>query len=323
MQAPEFWHRGGPLAALLAPLGWLYGLGGDIRQTFARPHRAGVPVICIGNLVAGGAGKTPVALAVAEMLWSMGVSPAFVSRGYGGSAQGPLKVEPDRHGPELVGDEPLLLARFAPTWVARHRPAGVLAAEAAGCGAIILDDGFQNPGVDKDLSLVVVDGGYGFGNGRVMPAGPLREPVRTGLQRAHAVVVLGDDATGAARHARDLPVLHARLEPLPGQAEKLAGERVVAFAGIGRPEKFFTTLRQLGADLLATHAYPDHHPYERSELERLVSQARALDARLVTTEKDLVRVPCDLRAQMQALLVGVRWDSETVLKALLAGAVRP
>ncbi len=220
VRAPEFWAQPGLVPSLLAPLATLYAAGAAARAMFASPFRAPVPVLCIGNLVAGGAGKTPIVLSLAELLRRQGRHPHIVSRGYGGRLAGPIAVDPAGHRAADVGDEPLLLARAAPCWVARDRVAGAKAAVAAGADLVLLDDGFQNPSLAKDLSLVVVDGAYGFGNRQVMPAGPLREPIEVGLARAGAVVIIGADESHAeAALARRLPVLHAALAPLTGAAE--------------------------------------------------------------------------------------------------------
>jgi tetraacyldisaccharide 4'-kinase len=322
MKTPAFWYRPpGAAARLLAPLGALYGLAGRLRHATATPATAPLPVLCVGNLVAGGAGKTPVALALLAALARRGIAAHAVTRGHGGREHGPLTVDPARHDAGAVGDEALLLATQAPTWIARDRAAGCRAAAAAGAGAVVLDDGFQNPGVIKDLSLVVVDGAVGFGNGHLLPAGPLREPVARGLGRADALVVVGADACDvAARYQRDIghrPVLTARLEPEPAAAAGLTGCRVLAFAGIGRPEKFFATLESLGAVLVATHAFADHHPFTCPEAMALVQRAEALDAVPVTTAKDAVRLPGAARALVRVLPVVLRWDDPAMPERLL------
>jgi tetraacyldisaccharide 4'-kinase len=325
MRAPDFWTEDGALAALLSPLGAGYDLAGRLRRAMVPPVAADIPVVCVGNLVAGGAGKTPVVLALVEALAARGAAVHCLTRGYGGSAAGPRRVDAARDGAAEVGDEALLLARAAPSWVARDRAAGARAAAAAGARVVVMDDGFQNPALAKDLSLVVVDGAYGFGNRRVMPAGPLRETVARGLARADAVVLLGHDQRNlGAALARRLPVLTARLEPRPG-SERLAGRRVLAFAGIGRPEKFFATLAGpedgpgggLGAELVETRAFPDHHPYGAAELRALRARARSLDAILVTTEKDAVRLAPEQREGIETLAVAVAWDDPAALQALL------
>jgi tetraacyldisaccharide 4'-kinase len=318
--APAFWHQPpGLLAHLLSPIGAAYDAAGHLRRLVSRSYRAPVPVLCVGNLVAGGAGKTPVALALAAWFLKRGVPVHIVTRGYSGRLRGPLRVDPDRHNAVAVGDEALLLAVRAPCWVARDRAAGVRAAVAAGAGAILLDDGFQNPAVAKTLGLVVVDADYGFGNGRVIPAGPLRENLRRGLARADAVVLIAAEGelsrAGALRRGCRAPMLNAVLAPLNG--ERLAGKRLLAFAGIGRPEKFFATLRAHGAALVGTRAFPDHHPFRNAELEVLRRDAERLGARLVTTAKDIVRVPSPLRDGIEVLEVEIRWPDPAALSDLI------
>lgn len=293
MRTPDFWWRKpGLAAAALAPLAALYGAVAASRM--ARPGwRCPVPVVCIGNFTLGGAGKTPTALAVAAWLREHGEHPFFLTRGYGGRLAGPVTVG-DGHTAADVGDEALLLARTAPTIVARDRRAGAAAAQAAGASVLVMDDGFQNPSLVKDVALLVVDARRGIGNGRVFPAGPLRAPFATQLERAGAVLVIGEGAAaGPVRGAaavEDRPVFAGALEPDPQALAALAGRPVLAFAGIGDPEKFFATLRQNGIDVSAARAFPDHHRFETQELAALADQARAGGLTPVTTEKDLVRL---------------------------------
>ncbi len=315
---PAFWSRDGGLPRLLSPLGAGYDALGRLHRSLAKPHRLTRPVICVGNLTLGGAGKTPVVLALLELSARRGKAAHVVSRGYGGREAGPLRVDPSRHDAATVGDEALLLARAAPTWIARDRAAGARAAVAAGAELVILDDGFQNPSLMKDLSLLVVDGEFGFGNGRVFPAGPLRETIDRGLARADAVILLGDDRTSLTeRLERAGTVLHAVLEPELA-AGKLAGRRVFAFAGIGRPEKFFASLERLGAEVVGHRAFADHHPYSGSEIRDLLKQAAALDAVAATTEKDAVRLPPDARGRVTTVAVSVRWQDCQAVEDLLA-----
>ncbi len=293
MKAPAFWSRRWSLASLaLAPAGAIVG-----RVAASRMRRPGgvvppLPVVCVGNFVAGGAGKTPTALAVARLARTAGLSPVFLTRGYGGRLKGPLLVDPGRDLASDVGDEPLLLAAAGPTVVARNRPEAFPLIEGLEADLLVMDDGFQNPSVRKTLSLIVVDGVAGIGNGRVMPAGPLRAPMAEQMPRADAVLILGEGAGGrevirlAARAGR--PVLHARL--VPRGVGHLAGRRVFGFAGIGRPEKFRATLEAAGAEVAGFRAFADHHRFTGLEAREILTEAERLDAVPVTTEKDAVRL---------------------------------
>ncbi len=312
MRPPAFWNdAGAPEARLLAPAGWLYAR--LARAGRGKAWRAPVPVLCVGNAVLGGAGKTPVALAVAERLALSGHRPHFLSRGHGGRLRGPVRVDPAAHGAADVGDEPLLLARAAPAWIARNRAAGAAAAAAAGASIVVMDDGFQNGSLAKDAAILVADGAVGYGNGRVFPAGPLREPAAAAHARADALVIVGRPQCALPN---GLPRLEARLTPAPG-CERLAGEAVFGFAGIGRPAKFAETLQELGARLVDFRAFPDHHAYRPEEAMALLEQAAALGARCVTTEKDAVRLPADIRAAVDTLPVAVEWRDPERLDRLL------
>lgn len=324
MRAPRFWWRApdrpGLLPRLLAPLGWLYAAATArrLRQPGYAPR---VPVICVGNLTAGGAGKTPTVIALIDRLSLRGHKVHVVSRGYGGSLEGPVRVEAARNTAAEVGDEPLLLSAFAPVWVARDRAAGVRTAEAAGAQVILMDDGFQNPSVKPAFSLVVVDAAKGFGNARCIPAGPLREPVAAGLARANLVLTIGDAAAQAQfgatwDRAVTLPRLTGALLPLKMGLD-WKGERLLAFAGIADPARFFATLRAEGADLVRGEALSDHEILSETLLRRLEAEAAAAGAQLVTTEKDAARLPAHWRSKVLTLVVRLRIDDWSALDAHL------
>lgn len=323
MRTPEFWYaQAGLLAWLLAPATLLVRAAGWLRQRLARPYRAPIPVICVGNLTVGGAGKTPTVLALAARLSSAGINVHCLSRGYGGSHPGPLRVDPGKHTSADVGDEPLLLARTAPAWVARNRKQGAMAAVAAGASLLLLDDGHQNPQLVKDVSLLLVDTQQGIGNGWTLPSGPLREPLRRALARADAVLLVGGSACASVEQAvrgRAIPVVRAEKAALGGAA--LAGLRLLAFSGIASPEQFFDMLGTLGAKLIGAEKFSDHHPFTDAELDALLSRAKAAGAELITTEKDLMRLPPRIRQQVRTLAIEMRFTDEAALQRLLAPAL--
>jgi tetraacyldisaccharide 4'-kinase len=301
--APEFWQHNGLLAKALSPLS-IIGSALTARRVARPGWRAPVPVICCGNASVGGAGKTTLVLELAHRLSGRGVH--CLLRGYGGSARGVRRVEPDDLA-ALVGDEALLLAQVAPTWIGADRGASAKAAIRAGARVLLMDDGLQNPTLEKTISLLVIDGRTGFGNGRVLPAGPLREAVAAAASRCQAAVLIGPDATQATiRLPPDLPVFRADLVQDRSIAA-LAGRAVVAFAGIAMPEKFFTPLRDAGATLVAARPFPDHHVYSARELNQLLREARDRQAILVTTPKDAVRLPPAIRSQVTVVGVGLSW----------------
>jgi tetraacyldisaccharide 4'-kinase len=294
MHEPAFWHRpSSMLARLLMPLGAIYGAVAA-RRLAREGVDAGIPVLCVGNYHVGGAGKTPTVLALVNLLRDAGEAPIVLSRGYGGKLHGPVKVDPERHTAGDVGDEPLMMAQSVAVVVARDRVEGVALARSQGASVILMDDGFQNSAIAKDASLIVIDGDRGLGNGCVFPAGPLRAPLAPQLARTDTLIVVGDGGAAAsvatAIATQGGLVLRAHLAPNESSIAALRGKRVLAFAGIGDPGRFFRTLRTSGVDVVAEKAFADHHPFSQSEIEALVAAARRDGLTPVTTEKDLARL---------------------------------
>ncbi len=332
VRAPYWWYGSGfsLIPALLEPAALIWRLIGWLRWRAVTPYRSKLPVVCIGNLVAGGAGKTPTAIAIAEMLKSAGETPVFLTRGYGGSITGPHLVDAAKDGSAEVGDEALLLAKSAATIVSPDRARGARFAETLDCSVIVMDDGFQNPYLAKDFSLVVVDRASGVGNGMIIPAGPLRGSLSNQLSRAGAVLLVGHGGAGdeVADKARQhsLPVFNATVRP----AEKTAwlkNKRLVAFAGIAHPEKFFRTLEDAGAKLPARIEFPDHHDYSQQDAARLLAAAAQAKASLVTTEKDWARLAYkdaaleELRKNTRALPVKLAFQDKPAIAALVKDAL--
>lgn len=329
MKPPRFWSGeksnalGNVVQAAVTPLSRLYEWAGARRIARTKPVEVSPFVVCIGNLTVGGTGKTPIAIAALNAFGDRKVTAHAVTRGYGGSLRGPVRVDPDRQTAEETGDEPRLLARVAPTWISRDRVFGARQAGVAGAKAVVLDDGYQNPRLKKDLSILVVDGEAGWGNGRVFPAGPLREPVAAGLARAEAVIVMmpvgesAPDLRALGLAELEIPVLTAWLEPAAAPPEG----SLVAFAGIGRPQKFFDSLTAAGGQIAESRSFADHHPYSPRELAELRDLADGHDAALVTTEKDWVRIPSEYRSQVTAWPVRAAFREPERFKALLLDAM--
>ncbi len=320
MRPPGFWHEPDARVAPLLLSPFCRITAAATARRLRRPAwRAPVPVICCGNIGVGGAGKTTLALDLLRRLHARGVDAHALTRGYGGRARCTLRVDPVRHDADLAGDEALLLAASATTWVAADRAAAARAAIAQGAQCLVMDDGMQNPTLRRDCTLLVIDGEVGFGNGRLMPAGPLRESIESGASRAHAAVLVGTDRTGVTRRLPAcLPVLRATLVMSP-QAEALRGQRLAAFAGLARPQKFFSALHALGLQIVAQTAFPDHHRYRAAELRLLDAQARRERAVLVTTPKDAVRLPAWFRQRVTILGVSLRWEDDGEIETLLEG----
>lgn len=319
MKAPAFWWTKKTFAAfLLSPLGALYGWITSLRMR-RNGTKVSKPVICVGNFVAGGAGKTPVALTLAALLKEMGEAPVFLSRGYGGRHHGPARVDLLNHGPDDVGDEPLLLAQNAPTVIARDRVAGAQLAAEQG-SVIIMDDGMQNGALHKDLIFAVIDSGQGLGNGLCVPAGPLRAPFQDQARVIDYCISIGGEAPENVRSYVKDRLLRATLVPDETQAQALRGQKVFAFCGIGHPAKFEQSLRACGVTVAGQRAFPDHHLFSRVEIEQLLAEARRRDALPITTTKDIVRVAAaapDLVDKVAVLPVRLVFDDEARVKAIL------
>ncbi len=332
LRAPSWWYERSSLwPALLAPAGLVWNAVTRARWAFAKPYQSSLPVICIGNFTAGGAGKTPATLAVAHILGNAGERPIFLTRGYGGCTHGPHLVNPSHDTPHLVGDEPLLLAREAPTIVAADRAEGARLAERQDASVIIMDDGFQNPGLVKTASLIVIDGAQGLGNEHVIPAGPLRASLGFQITMADGFILVGDgDAEGrvhALAQEVSLPVLASRIVA-DADSGWLKNKPLVAFAGIGHPDKFFRTLEDLGGRLMERIPYPDHHVFTQADAENLLRLASDHGAQLVTTQKDFVRIEGGAELQMlkkhsQALPVRLQFRDEKAAKKIISRAIRP
>lgn len=314
VKTPGWWRKRGWQAWLLLPFSLIYIVIVQLMKLVRWPRKASVPVICVGNASAGGAGKTPVAIALAKLLQEQDKKVAFVTRGYGGSVAGPQRVDAAKHTADEVGDEALLLAKAAPCYVAKNRYAGVEAAASDGAELVILDDGLQNRSVKKSLSLLVVDGGVGFGNGLPMPSGPLRDVLGVTLEAVDAAIIIGKDEAGVEKKIRSKPVLNATIS---SDAELDKHGNYVAFAGIGYPKKFYNTLKELGARVAATCDFADHHDYTEADVRALIDLAREHEAHLITTEKDAVRIPAQWRGQIASLPISLRFKQSKQLRELL------
>jgi tetraacyldisaccharide 4'-kinase len=323
MREPHFWRvtdkrsrASAPMTKLfLTPVAAAYSWAGKRRLKRATPVDVGIPVICVGNLTMGGAGKTPLTAAVRKHLVSKGFRAASLSRGYGGSEEGPLKVDPAKHAAKDVGDEPLMLAASGEAWISKDRLAGGKAMVSDGVHAIVMDDGHQNPALKKTISFVAIDASLPFGNRHIFPKGPLREPIAFGLSRADAIVLMGEGESPSELKAFHKPILRAKLAPVG----KLVPGRYIAFAGIGRPERFFDSLQRMpGVELAEAVPYPDHHMFEQSDLDYLMKLVTERGARLITTDKDHVRLPPNMKQTVLRASVEAKFEDEAAFNALLS-----
>lgn len=314
---PKFWHQPNSwLGCFLEPLSWFYRGGAALHQIFSKPYCADVPVISIGNFVLGGAGKTPVTRAVAQHLQQMGRVPHIISRGYGGVLKGPIQVDPTHHQFHQVGDEPLLLAKTAPTWVSKDRRAAVNLAIKAGADILLLDDGHQNYSLKKDICFMVVSATQGFGNGRIFPAGPLRQSFQAGLKNTSAIIFIGNnnDPLPESLSSIQCPLIRAHIVPIVPEPCS-----VLAFTGIGYPEKFRQTLLEAGYEVKVFKSFPDHYPYTEEDLRKLRMRARVERVNLITTEKDAMRIPPNSRDGILVLPIGLEFESDAALDSILGG----
>lgn len=318
MKTPKFWDKKNITAKSLLPIGVVYSAITALRLKIKKTKKINIPVICIGNLTAGGTGKTPVAIAVSELLQNQGYNPAFVSRGYGGKLSDVL-VTPQIHTAKDVGDEPLLLARQAMVSINPNRYLAALKAQQNGADIIVMDDGFQNPSLHKNISFLVFDGSFGIGNGYPLPAGPLRENFAAGIKRADAAMIIGKDQHNLAQKLAGLPIFYGKIT---SQLPQLNSNKVIAFAGIGRPQKFYTSLSELGLELVDTIDFPDHHFYTPAELRNLVEQAETNGVDLITTAKDFVKIPQELQSRFKVLEIKIRWENERKLEQFISDKLK-
>jgi len=320
MKTPSFWESRNAISTMLAPFSILYDIVGTLKRAQIKPTAFPIPIVCIGNLTAGGAGKTPIALHIGKKLKERNVGAFYLSRGYGGKQDGPLLVNPKKHKARDVGDEPLLLAEVLPTVIAKDRVSGARYAITKGAKIIVMDDGFQNPSIVKSLSLLVIDGQRVFGNGLMIPAGPLREQPENGFRRAHAIVVL-NRSTRVPPLPADRPVLYARSEPQ--FADSLKGKKVIPFCGIAYPDKFFDSVISTGAQIVEKAAFGDHYQYSKMDIQKLLFKAYIADAMLITTAKDAVRLPAELRDCIAVLDMTVEFESPAMLDILIDYILKP
>ncbi len=324
LKTPSFWYgdKAKALEYALMPLSAMYRLAYEIHQSVSQAEKFDVPILCIGNINAGGTGKTPSALALMDTIrkFSIAQNPFFMSRGYGGGEYGPLFVDPEKHTAWNTGDEPIILAGAAPTIVSGNRAQGILFAMHRRADMILMDDGLQNPHIKKDIKFVVINGDMGFGNGKMLPAGPLREPLKRGLKKADAFILIGEDKRNVrALLPADKPLFTATLHP---RDHVHVNRRYVAFAGIGYPEKFYNFLRAHNAEIVETVDFPDHYPYTEEDIQTLNFKAINHAAELITTEKDFIRLPKAPGFHPHVLRIVMEWDDENAVADFLQSKLR-
>lgn len=314
MMSLEFWKKKRSfLSICFIPISWLYILGFIINKQIKYPKKIGIPVICLGNLTVGGSGKTPISLSLGDLLKKHGYNPFFLTRGYKGKIKG-IKVDREHHKAQEVGDEAILLSKIAPTIVDRNRYKGALKAISYGSDIIIMDDGFQNYDLCKDKSFLVFDGTYGIGNGRILPSGPLRECFREGLSRASGIIIVGEDKFKISNKIKKIKptieIFNCIVIPNEEVISALKGKKVLAFAGIGNPQKFFSMLKSYGVDVIKEKSFPDHYQYKEKDIIKLKDEAIRLNAILVTTEKDKVKLSSFDKGDIISVPVNISWQDE-------------
>ena len=322
LKAPKFWYlkRDSLLSNSLYPFSLLFRLGTKIRNLLSRERKTTLPIICVGNIVIGGAGKTPVALKIGNMLIKAGYKPHFVSKGYGGLEKNNTLVK-DWHSPKSVGDEPLLLSEIAPTWIGLNRNKSFQLAKEKGADCIVMDDGFQNPTLQKDFSIIVINGEQGFGNKRVIPSGPLRESINRGLSRTNLVILIGEISDEVRNKIpKHIPLIAANFK-IKEDEMILKGQRVTAFAGIAYPEKFFNSLKLVNTNIVDKISYSDHHIYTENDLLNLAEIANKNKSILVTTKKDMVRIPKNFRSLVKTIDGFIEFDDENLLLEILSNLI--
>ena len=322
LKAPKFWYlkRDTFLSRILYPLSLLFRFGTKIRSITSSSNKSNLPVICIGNIVVGGAGKTPVSLKIGKILIKSGYKPNFISKGYAGIIKTNTLIQ-SWHSPKSVGDEPLLLSEISPTWIGIDRNKSIKLAEKKGADCIIMDDGFQNPTIHKDFSIIVINASQEFGNKRVMPAGPLRESIKRGLSRTNLIIVIGVVKQSLKEIIPNhIPIISAKFN-INNENKIFKGQRITAFAGIAYPEKFFTSLKEQGAKIVKEVTYPDHHIFDENDLLSLVEMANKTKSILVSTQKDFVRIPKSYRSLVNTLEGEITFENEDLIKEILTNVV--
>lgn len=322
LKAPKFWYikKDTIYSKILYPLSLVFRLGTKIRNITSRTNKSSLPIICIGNIVVGGAGKTPVALKIGRILIKSGYNPHFISRGYAGIIKSSTLVQP-WHSPKSVGDESLLLSDIAPTWIGIKRHKSIRLAEKNGSDCIVMDDGFQNPTIHKNFSIVVINSSQEFGNKRVIPSGPLRESIKRGLSRTNLVIMIGNVTKFLNEIIpAHIPIISANFN-INKENKIFKGQKITAFAGIAYPEKFFDSLRKLGAIIVKEVTYPDHHIFDDNDLLNLAEIANKTKSILVSTQKDFVRIPKSYRSLVNTLAGEIVFDNEDLIKEILTNVI--